>query len=1163
MEKENPNIQFDVFLANDLEKVFFQLNEADMLTLDFDIDQRKAVAIAREYLENVEIELDREIANSAFKMLENSKDIIFELGDKNLSLEYEILECRCLRKLERVVEAKEKYVGIAKRFPKDPRALLHLAEICLINVEFSKSKGLLDKAKEIDSDYWLLKLVELVRKKYVGENIDLVNIDEESFLHNPRIKANFYRVYSIFLDDAGDRKRAESFVENAIYFNPNRLDNYITKLALIESRLYLKRDASQILRDAQDLFDEIENVESKFLEYGDIGARNKAILNVKKLNVLHIQKLYMEYKEVSEKTLKLAITCRFDNQIDQIITHLLMLIEWSDADLRKLLEYLTNSKKEISEELLKELICQFNIKSSLFSEGKKFFEVNDIQKYLGFIDNLENRKYGEILEFLGNDTRFAIAIANTLKNFSDLRRKIIENLPDDKNIQKEKMLLLLNFDENNFNEAFEILKQIDLTGLGYLECRPILQIIQEKKAWDFEIIVLEKLLESETNEKEIYNLRLQLFSAYINLKKYPKVIEIGKLLLQQDSTEHILDTKNREILLSQTIFVCLERGKIDTRALSDAKKILQKYQLAQPTFEFRAGVEAEVYIANDEPAKALEAIIEGVKIKKHLTPEEYVKLYFLISIKIGNKTSLNLDSLNKVEESTFVKLKNNERWYFVGGDNELDAIKIVEENDNYPFFINRILGDKIVFRNKYSSENREKIIEKIFPIEKYILWQAVQNFQTLSKDNALDGVQMIEMPKKGGSIDTKYLENFLKDLHKRTEPFFEIYCKNNVPLAMLAVSEGGLTNAISQIQQENKGFINFSTGTPDELEKQKNVVKGIIDNKTPFYIDGTSALVLAEAGLFKKIGIYLPNLKVPQSVIGLLIDTAEKIRYIPGQTARMGYAQGRVFFSSSEQGNRDFVRSNFLESINLLEAKPENISIISLANKFDCFSEQEVPEELSDACVLAQRENLSVLTEDFLYLKMNELETKKNSPEYFSSFALLRVLYEEGKVDFDEYLDFFGYLSSYRFRFLSLNYDDIKKAVFGDGEIKIVNPENIRKFNFPITLSEEYGVPFQTAFTIVGGFLLAVLLDNTITVEITEKIFIEIIETFPVQMNKKEFGQMFLRVCVHAIEQNKSGVIYKIKSKTVQEKIEKLFLSTEIYNFSKSQIHIIAKQFYR
>ena len=210
--------------------------------------------------------------------------------------------------------------------------------------------------------------------------------------------------------------------------------------------------------------------------------------------------------------------------------------------------------------------------------------------------------------------------------------------------------------------------------------------------------------------------------------------------------------------------------------------------------------------------------------------------------------------------------------------------------------------------------------------------------------------------------------------------------------------------------------------------------------------------------------------------------------------------------------------------------------------------EKEIPSELSDACILAQKEGLSVLTEDFLYLKMNEIETRKKSPEYFSSLILLKVLNEKDKISFDEYLDFFAYLSSYRFRFLSLSSDDIEKALFGDRKIKIITIENIRKLNFPLTLSKEYGVSFQDAFVVVARFLFKVLNDDTITSDIVEKIFIEITESFPMKKDANILRQMLLRVFNKAIEKNKSRWILTKKSNITQEKIDKLYRVTEIFS---------------
>ena len=1151
LEKDNSGIKFHILEAKELEEIFFSLNTADILSLGFDIDLTKAVSIAYEYLKNVEVELDKENGKFALKTLENIKDIIFKFEDDQLELKYELLECNCLRKLEKIKEARDKYENISKRFPDDLHAFLYLAEIYLQNEDFIKNKELLEKAEKIDANHWMLKLEKLIRKNHLGEEIDTTNINEKDFPNDFRIKANFYRLYARFFEDSGNKTMADSFIEKAIHLNPDRYSNYIAKLSIFEKRIYSKQDNPNILENLLKQLEEIKKVEDKFLALGDIGARNKAVLNIMKRNVFLKQEDFTiseKIFQISQGTLELALDCYFNKQIDQIITSTLPFILPSDKNFERLLKQLEQAEKEISDELAKAIIFQFNIRNSLIEEGKSFFKRINNQKYLNFVINIENKKYEKVLKFLKNDIQLAFIIAGTLKNFPNLRKKIIQNLPEDENIQKEKLLLLLNYDEENFDEAFSILKSMDLSNLSYHECIPALRIAQEKKAWDFEIIILEKLLEKDKNGKNIFSLKSELFHANLNLKNYLEVIKIGEELLEKDLNENILDTKNKEVLLAQTISACFGRGIVDKKYFTKAKKLLEKYSLSQSTFEFKKSIEAQVYIKNNDPQKALESVIEGVKIKKNLSSEEYAKLYPLVFVLIGNLIKINLNSLEKVKKNTYVKFKNKDKWYFTGNGNELDAIKILEDNKNYSLFINKKNGDEIIFQSNYSSEIHREKIGNIFSIDKYILWQIDYNFQKLSQDNILDGVQTIELPKKEEIIDPKYLIAFLDDLQGGKKPFFEMYCKDSLPLAMLAFSEGGLTKAIGHIQRENKGFINFSSGTNAELESQKNIARKIIDNNLPFYLDGTSALVLSETGLLKKVYTHLSNLKVSQSVIDLLIQVTEKFRFTPGQTGYMWYSHGKIMVSSIKKDKGDLIQSNFIESIKLLELKTKNISAISLVNKADCFLEQKIPAELCDACILAQKENIPILTEDFLYLKMNEIETKKKAPEYFSSLVLLKILNEQGKISYDEYLDFFRYLSSYRFRFLSISSDDIEKAVFGDEIIKIIRTENISKLNFPLTLSKEYGVSFQTAFTLLGGFLIKILTDNLVVPEIAEKIFIEIIESFPTEKDKGNLGQMFLRVCIKAIKKYKSRWILTKKSDITQEKIDKLSRATEIFS---------------
>jgi hypothetical protein len=155
----------------------------------------------------------------------------------------------------------------------------------------------------------------------------------------------------------------------------------------------------------------------------------------------------------------------------------------------------------------------------------------------------------------------------------------------------------------------------------------------------------------------------------------------------------------------------------------------------------------------------------------------------------------------------------------------------------------------------------------------------------------------------------------------------------------------------------------------------------------------------------------------------------------------------------------------------------------------------------------------------------------------------MRVLYEEEKITFDVYLDFFAYLTSYRFRFLTLNPDDLEKAVFGDGIIAMVRPERIRNFNFALTLSEEYGVTFTTAIGVVARFLVRVLADDSVVPEVADKIFIEIFFSFPTKTNKKALGKMLIKVIVDVL--NRQNLFIGIR---IQEKIDSLSKAAEIFN---------------
>ncbi|NQT58844.1 MAG: hypothetical protein HQ557_07680 [Bacteroidetes bacterium] len=853
LEKDNPDIKFELFLSEDLKRIFMELNESDLLGLGITTDRRQAIRDVYNLLEKVEIEFDKNYYKYSLKMLDNLSDIIQQLDDENLLIDFIISKNRCLQKLEKVEDAIRGFQGLIDRFPSNPKAHLYLSEIFLYSNDLKKCNDLLERATDLDNDFWLLKYIELEKRYLNSQDFDVSKFDFVKIQLSPRIKSKFYLIISLISLEAGEVFTAKQCNEEAMELNPNLLANYILKIAILESEVLLSSKREELIKGAQAILEEVNSVELKFRDNGEISSRNQAILNTKKMNAFLILEKYSEYELLAHESFELVLLCYFDKQIDQILMGLLNFVSIPRSDMVQLLKYLKKSKNNLSEELIKVILLILIIQDDLFTIGVEFFKDTNNHKYLAFINDLKGKNYERILEFIREDTRFAVSLANILKQFPDLRRKIIEQLPNDKGIQKEKLKLLLNYDEGDVDEAFSILKELDLSKLNYVECKPILKIVQEKKAWDYEIVILEKLLEKEaTNTFVKFQLELQLFNAYNNLKKHSEVISLGEQLLDQNLKDKYLNSNNIEALLGNTILACLERGSVEEKRLKEAKEILEKYKIRNSSFGFETGIAAKVYISNHEYYKALESIVSGVKFKKVLSPNEYANLYFVLCIKIGNQLQIDLTSLNVAERNSFIKFKNKDRWYYLGEDNELDAIKVTESSDNYSFLLNKKVGEAIVFENKFVSENREEVIESILLIDKYIFWQTLKSFQELSKDGFLEGVQMIQIQQEE-TFDPKNLLKFFDSISNKSKIIFDKYCRGNVPLALLAVSEGSLINALGRIRQEQRGYVNFCSGINKDIEKQISTVRKIIENKEFFYLDGTAAFVLSDTGLLMKV----------------------------------------------------------------------------------------------------------------------------------------------------------------------------------------------------------------------------------------------------------------------------------------------------------------------
>ena len=623
--------------------------------------------------------------------------------------------------MERINEAKEGYKNLSKRYPNDPRPSLYLAELYLLDKDYEQNKLLLEQT---DHSYWLHKLEVLVRKKNLGEKIDPNTIDEKSFPNDSEIiKSNFYRIYSQCYEEFNDIRRADNFIENAIHLHPDRFSNYDTKLSLLEGRIFSSTKRKGDFQSDINLFlNEIEFVERKFTEYGDLRDRVRVSLLLKKLNVYRAKQNIIKCETLSRRIFELILKCYFDKHTERMIIALLAGTYLPKESLDKLLDYLLKTDIEISDDLSQTLLMQFNFHDTLNNGGKKFFIDKKIEKYHLFIEDLEHKRYDKVLDVVNKKLPFTIGLIDSLHGFSDLKKLIIEKLPDDENKLKEKLLLILYIQDQDYENAFKILKKLDLTASGYVESRELLKVVQKKEAWDIEIELIHNLLQYEEDPKIILNLKIQLFNAYNKLKDYLNVIKTGEEILEENATKNIATPDNKEALLAYTIQAYLKRGE-DGKAY----ETLEKYKLLSITPEFKVSIETDVYLRNNLPNNALQSIVSAIKIRKILSPEQYASLFFLL-IQIDNQFKIDLLPLDKVIQNCFVKLTNQERWYFIGEEQELDATKINNLNDNYNLFIGKRIGDTLNFSSKYSSKEIIDTVELIYSYENYIFWQSRNQF---------------------------------------------------------------------------------------------------------------------------------------------------------------------------------------------------------------------------------------------------------------------------------------------------------------------------------------------------------------------------------------------------------------------------------------------------
>lgn len=1081
----NPGIKFNIIDSDRLWEIVKKFSPRDLIILGLDVAKTSQVATLIKMLHAVYNYIDNEDLVNATINLNLIEPFTVDTPHDEISYTYKLLKARICHKQENIPEAISKFTQLIDLYPDKIEPFLYLAAIHLDNGDFGKNKDFLNKATEIDPSHWLLILEQHRRSVVLKNKLTSYEFDED---YPPKIKAQFERVFAAAKLQENDFTAARTFILKAIGHNEHSSINYIVKIE-IQWHALTKNNLSLSFVDFKDRI-------GKFLQDIKVDTslllpRRSVILNFIKYYAYHMSEAYQESGKCLEFCFNDILKCYFNPQIDNVISGLLTIQPLNLSRLEQLCDYLLKMQANISVNLAKLLLTSFVYNNNLIS-SKVFFEKVNSPYILQIIDLISNKSYRDLTKLIATDLEFGINLAQTAIYFPELRLYLISNLPIEKT-QQTHLLFLYYHDSGDINQAFHYLQSLDISKYPVTECDKFLKIAQDVHAHEYQVRIL-KILESY-NVLPASKLTLDLMLAYFHLKNFKEIIEIGKKYLEKSPSE-----ENFEQILGGVLISHLERAE-NAEALS----LLVKYKGMPFSWEFILFC-VKIYEKNNLKSEGIALLIDSIKLRSQkipITDQFYAALYFEY---IGVINNVKFQSLQQASDNSFVKISGQNKWLFLGEGQELDAIKLCVNSHKYISLVNKKIGDNVIL-NKYNP-SQDQIIERIFDIDQYILWQIHHYSRELS--DTLSNVIPIPLPITDGKLDLKHLLTFLDDYTNKNKELLSLYLNGQCSIPILASSEpNGLLGAIYKIIHKN-GFINCTSGNEDELALQIETGRKIVEG-AQFYLDTTSIFFLSESNMLSKIINHIPCYRLTQASLSFMNKLLQKLST---SSESINYIDGHIQLNKYDAHNNEAAINFHKNTLELLELAPEKVVVMSQTTRDMLSLGIHVSPELGDACLIAQNENLPILIEDYLHYHLNAIGKQAPVIKYCSTIFLVKALYEVGKLSFEDYLDFFFYLTTYRFKFLPINVIDIEKAVLGDKIIRRIQPSNIKKFNFKLTLSEEYGVKFETAFRVVQQFLFRILQDNYLLAEEVDRIFLILLDEFPTgSISKQELRKQLLLGC--------------------------------------------------
>ncbi len=669
------------------------------------------------------------------------------------------------------------------------------------------------------------------------------------------------------------------------------------------------------------------------------------------------------------------------------------------------------------------------------------------------------------------------------RKYLDLKLNVINLLPDPKGLFNDIKLSTITYQKKDYEKALKLIKTVDIEKANDMALHIVITVAEKYELWETGKNAIKRLLgmgRLSTDDIHIYTGRLAIMQFLLG--EYGDALSNGLYALEKWS---LFSSDYAKQLLG----ICLNIISLEKR--EGGLETLEKFKLIGKDFRIFL-LEAALLLEDEKYEDSVKIIMEALRSEDYLTDEHFLNVHHHLLI-VSNSKKYKQEILNKVEGDCYVQVDEIEGYFYIGSSQPLDAEHIVKEDSRFLVLDGKNITDSFDWPgDEYLNSAKPKSISFIGREFDYVQKRGT-DAMVKHANRGSKHITAIEIGNNAEDIKESIVNYYSKE-----KELFSKFAQGQIPLFHCISLLGGIHRTLSKIRSEGKGLILVNDGIVDSINQQKIIAKKVL-NGTKVCIDGTSLFMLMECGLVQKILSKIPLFLVPASTLKHYRSIIDQLSNIPEDgSMQMHLIDDDVIFNKISKADSSLFRDSIINGITYIQENADDVFGIPKKEKDKDICEQNIASEVSDACIMAQRDDESVvLTEDITYINFNAGSTGKRRPDNISLWSLARLLLETREINFEEYLNLFYHLSTYRECFLPVTAADLEKCLYKKSNgIVTIHPENIDLFNLNLVWSVEYGTNYESIMNVASLFIKGLILDTSITndllVQIFPKIFIPV-----------------------------------------------------------------------